>query len=121
MAHGSRILIADDDEAIRTALAFALAGEGYRPQEARSVEEVRSALLHEQWSLVLLDTLGTTGDERERFLLEVCELAGDTAVVLMTGWTDIARWAEEACPVAGVVTKPFDVPQLLRRVAEIVR
>jgi DNA-binding NtrC family response regulator len=112
-------VLADDDDTLRGIIAEALLAEGYGSGQAGTVEDVRSALTSEQWGLVLLDTLGTGGTEREELLQEVCQLRGDTPLLLITGWTDFAQWAEAACSIDGVLMKPFDLEKLLERVVQI--
>ena len=115
-----RILICDDDEALREVIAVALAAEGYRTAQASAFAEARAAVEAEQWALILLDTLGTLGTDRERQLADLCAKAEPSPVLIMTGWTDMAKWAEQTLPVAGVLQKPFDLDTLLQRVVEIV-
>jgi len=117
VAQTARILIADDDEFIRQMLVVALSDAGYSTGEAESVDAVRSALDSEQWDLVLLDTLGTRGQERVSVLADLCKRAGASPVVVLTGWSEVARWAEENGSVAGVLLKPLDLQALLDCVA----
>ena len=115
------ILIVDDDETLCDVLAAALALAGHPTHTARTAEAVRSALGVRAWTLVLIDTLGAPpGVEAEKVLLDVCERAGRAPVLVMTGSTEVAAWADSNLPVAGVLRKPFDLEPFLQRVAELV-
>jgi len=119
----SRILIVDDEEAIRDLIAFNLAKEGYQVALAGSGEEALRQVRAERPGLVVLDLMLPDIDG-----LEVCRrLKRDAATqdlpVLM-----LTAKGEEADIVTGLelgaddyVTKPFSPRVLLARIRAVLR
>jgi two-component system response regulator AtoC len=119
-----RVLVADDDDAIRTLLVELLTDEGYAPLEARTGREMLTQLNGpEPPALVLLDVQmpDMSGLEALR------ELAGTSGgeqlpVVMMTAFTT-ASIAMEAMKLGAFdyLTKPFDIEYVLSKVNEFFR
>ena len=116
-----KILIADDEPHIVTALEFLLQASGYEVLVARSGEQalalVRSARPH----LVLLDVMMP-----ERSGYEVCreirsrpEIARTRVVMLSAkgGRADVARGLEAGADL--YITKPFSNRELLDRIRQL--
>ena len=116
-----RVLIADDDPALQDVLEIALALNSYSPQVHGTREAVVSALRTEHWDLILLDTLGAAPGEETSMLTSISKLAGSTPVLLMTGSTTLAEWAQSNLKLAGILVKPFELEPFLGRVAEAVK
>ncbi len=112
----SRILIADDDEGIRSALASALEKEGHETLVAASGEEALGLLRNGLTDLLLLDLRmpGLSGLETlERARAECPELP----VILMTAYGSTEAVIEAMKLGAfDYVAKPLDPPDLLARV-----
>jgi DNA-binding response OmpR family regulator len=117
----SRLLIADDDESVRFALASVLRSEGYHVDEAADGVAAAERGTAGSYALVILDVEmpGMNG-------LEVCrrirKLRPATSILMLTGR------AEELDTIAGLdagaddyVIKPFRVAELLARVRAHVR
>jgi DNA-binding NtrC family response regulator len=121
MEQSERILIADDDETLGEVLAAALSLADYATDQVSTVESLRSAVESKHWALIVSDTMGVAfGEEAQRFLSELCQLAGTIPVLVMTGSKETAEWAAANLPVASVLAKPFDLDPFLARVAELV-
>jgi DNA-binding response OmpR family regulator len=117
---GPRILIADDDPVLRELLSLLLTTEGYSPEGAATPEAVLSAIKAEPWALILLDTLGATpGDPAFTAMSNLCQAAGDTPVMLMTGSTTVAKWGESNSAFADVLVKPFELDSFFYRVKRL--
>jgi len=116
-----RILIADDDDALRELLILLLANEGYSLQGVSTEEEALSAIKAEPWALILLDTLGQRPNDRGyAALTSIARAASGTPVMLTTGWDSVARWGRANPDFADVALKPFHMDWLLGRVYALV-
>jgi CheY-like chemotaxis protein len=113
--HGSAILVADDEESIRSVLAEIIEGLGYEVVASADGAEVLEQLRHQAVCLALLDgTLpGLDGD----LLREIRRAAPHLPLVLMSGYGQAELGQRAAVGVAGFLQKPFgpeDVAAILR-------
>jgi DNA-binding response OmpR family regulator len=115
-ASGARILIVEDDPAIREGLELNLGLDGHATVAAADGNTAQQAMARQRFDLVLLDVMlpGRNGFELLRFLRQRDH---DVPVVLLTARTD------EADKVLGLelgaddyVTKPFGLAELRARV-----
>ena len=113
-----RILIVDDEPAIRQLLVFALAGDGYLCEEAGDMPEAQRMLQQRVPDLILLDWMlpGISGVDFARRLRRE-QRTSSVPIIMLT-----AR-AEEADKIRGLdsgaddfITKPFSTRELLARV-----
>jgi two-component system, NtrC family, response regulator AtoC len=118
-ASNRRVLIADDDESIRSLLVDLLADEGYEPLEAATGKEMLEMYHGPQHpALVLMDVQmpDMTGLEALR---EISQTAGGEAVpiIMMTAFTT-ASIAIEATMLGAFdyLNKPFDIEYVLQKV-----
>ena len=118
-----KILIVDDEEAIREMLGYTLMKEGYTCIEAEDVEEARDKIKSELPNLVLLDWMlpGMSGIDYARRLRSVPETK-ELPIIMLT-----ARGSEDD-KVRGLetgaddyITKPFSTKELLARVKTVLR
>ncbi len=116
-----RILVVEDDPAIRTGLVDALTGAGYEPAEAADGPEGLRRALAEPLDLILLDLM-LPGLDGLELLREVRRCRAEMPVIILT-----AR-GREGDRVAGLklgaddyVVKPFSVRELLARVQAVLR
>lgn len=124
MATGKeKILIVDDEEAIREMLGYTLMKAGYTCIEAGDVEEARDIIKTELPNLVLLDWMlpGMSGIDYARRLRSVPETK-ELPIIMLT-----ARGSEDD-KVRGLetgaddyITKPFSTKELLARVKTVLR
>ena len=89
----SRILVADDQSAVREALRLLFATKGYQVGMADSPVKVLEAIAHEEYALLFIDlnyTRDTTsGQEGLNLLAEITKLDGGLPIVVMTAWATI--------------------------------
>src|SRR3989338_1013419 len=107
----SKILIVEDEAAIREKLGYTLMKEGYVCHEAADVEQARAIVLKDRPDLILLDWMlpGVSGIDYARRLRSDSETQG-IPVIMLT-----AKGDEEdkvRCLDTGVddyITKPFSI------------
>lgn len=121
LAETERILIVDDEEAIRTLLARLLGTHGYECVTSESPAAARRHLSEQAFALVLTD-VNMPGESGFDFAHEVHLDYPETAVVLVTG-VDDRRIAEAALAQGayGYVLKPFKANELLINVVNALR
>lgn len=120
--HG-KILIVDDEAAIRTMVSMVLNKADYACLEASTVAEARHCVTHEAPDLVLLDWMlpGISGADYARALRRE-PLTRHLPIIMLT-----ARTAEEDkirgldSGVDDYVTKPFSPRELLARIKALLR
>ncbi len=119
----NKILIVEDEQAIREMVAFHLSRAGYEIFEARDCREARESIADNRPDLALIDWMlpDTSGLELTRMLKrdDACE---DLAIIMLT-----AR-AEERDKVSGLeggaddyITKPFSPRELIARIQAVLR
>jgi two-component system response regulator MprA len=111
----SRVLVVDDDEAIRTVVGDALNDEGYDVRSARDGAEGLAVLSRWQPDVIVLD-LGLPrvgGDELARETRRN-DLAPNAATVVLSGEPGASRIATELG--ASFIPKPFDLNRLLHTI-----
>ena len=116
-----RILIVDDEDAIRTLLARLLGAHGYECFTAESAAAARRTLKETHIALVLSD-VNMPGESGLDFTREVLSEFPDTAVVMVTGLDD-RRYADVAIELGayGYVLKPFKPNELIINVGNALR
>ncbi len=108
-----RILIVDDEEAIRRLLYQKLSGEGYQCQEAGSADQALDKLGGNMVELVLLD-IKMPGKSGVELLPEIKASYPDTAVIMATATTDTSTAIQ--CMKQGAydyITKPFNLDEVV--------
>jgi two-component system phosphate regulon response regulator PhoB len=118
-----KILIVEDEAAIREMLGYTLMKEGYACLEAADVEQARALINKDRPDLILLDWMlpGVSGIDYARSLRSDSETQ-NIPIIMLT-----AR-GEEADKVRGLdtgvddyVTKPFSTKELLARLRAVLR
>lgn len=107
------IMIIDDDTHISEMLSEALSSEGYTVSAAYSGTEALMLLSGKKPDLVLLDLMlpGLTG---EKLLPKI----KDIPVIVVSAKADVSNKVELLlCGAADYITKPFDMQELLARIA----
>ena len=88
MPQKNRILVVDDEDALRTVLSSELEGEGYKVASAADGSEAIEILKKEGFDLILLDIKMPNVDGFE-VLKFVKENHPDTKVIMLTGFADL--------------------------------
>jgi len=118
MSMNTKILVVDDEQAIRDSLAKMLRAEGYEIVLAENGQAAIEKLGQEPFSLLLLD-LGLPLKDGWTTLKWLNEVNPVFPVIVITG-----RWKQgELAEAAGadvLMEKPLDVPRLLQNIRELV-
>jgi two-component system response regulator ResD len=117
--NSEKVLIVDDDDAIRTMVERILRRERFHVESARDGFEAIEKLSRNEYSAILLDLMMPRVDGLQvlRFL-EAERNAPKPWVIVMTANTQIAVEAEGSKPLFRVLSKPFDIRQLVDHVRE---
>lgn len=111
-----RILVVDDDDAMREMMALALAKEGYRVERANSATDGVAALAESPFDLVVADIY--LGDGTGLDLVNAIEeRQSDTRIILVTarGSVETAAFARSH-GVFDYLAKPFELDHFMGRV-----
>lgn len=120
-ASRSRVLVVDDDPAIRTSLSRALALEGYAVETARDGNEALSMMLSFEPGVLVLDLMMPNVDG-----LSVCRVlrseGSKVPILMLTARTETSdRVAGLDAGADDYLCKPFALEELLARVRALVR
>jgi DNA-binding NtrC family response regulator len=119
MPDKSKILVVDDEDALRTVLSGELASEGYDVKTAGDGDEAIQNLQKENFDLVLLDIKmpRLNGFEVLKF---VKEKYTKTKVVMLTGFADLKNAIEsKKLGAEDFISKPYDLVDLLTTVERV--
>ncbi len=112
-----KILVVDDDDAIRTMVERVLRREKYEVESARDGYEAIEKLTRGDYATVLLDLMMPRVDGHG--VLKYLETTPETPrVIVMTANLQGASETASASPVFRVLSKPFDIKQLVTHVRE---
>ncbi len=119
MPEKSRILVVDDEDALRTVLSGELASEGYDVQTAGDGDDAIQSLQKQNYDLLLLDIKmpRMNGFEVLKF---VKEKYPKTKVVMLTGFADLKNAIEsKKLGAEDFVSKPYDLVDLLTTIERV--
>ncbi|HET6272708.1 MAG: Response regulator [Bacteroidetes bacterium] len=119
MADKSKILVVDDEDALRTVLSNELTSEGYDVSTASDGDEAISTIQKGLYDLVLLDIKmpRLNGFEVLKF---VKEKHPKTKVVMLTGFADLKNAIEsKKLGAEDFVSKPYDLVDLLTTIERV--
>ncbi|HXG38053.1 MAG TPA: response regulator [Bacteroidota bacterium] len=115
----NRILVVDDEDALRTVLSSELEGEGYIVQMAGDGDEAIKILEKNTFDLILLDIKMPTVDGFE-VLKFVKQHSPTTKVIMLTGFADLKNAIEsKKLGAEDFVSKPYDLVDLLTTVERV--
>ena len=115
-----RILLAEDEDAMRTYLARALENAGYDVVAVDRGTEALPLLESEHFDLLLSDIVMPEMDGIE--LAQRCnELSASTKVMFITGFAAVTLKASREQPRAKVLSKPFHLKDLVLEVDRMFR
>ena len=107
-----RILLAEDDEAMRLYLSRALERVGYQVVSVDRGTDAVPLLENERFDLLLTDIVMPEMDGIE-LAQRAAELAPDVRVMFITGFAAVALKAGRRTPDAKVLSKPFHLKDLV--------
>jgi len=110
-----RILLAEDDDAMRQYLARALERSGYDVVSVDRGTEALPLLEAQSFDLLLTDIVMPEMDGIE-LAQHVAKVAPDTRVMFITGFAAVTLKAGKAVPQAKVLSKPFHLRDLVLEV-----
>ena len=119
MPEKRRILVVDDEDALRTVLSGELVSEGYDVRTAADGDEAVTSLQKENFDLILLDIKmpRMNGFEVLKF---VKEKFPKTKVVMLTGFADLKNAIEsKKLGAEDFVSKPYDLVDLLTTIERV--
>jgi signal transduction histidine kinase len=113
---GLRILLIDDDDAVRDVLCETLAELGHEVTSTESAPKGLEAFAADKFDLVVLDFAmpGMNGAEAARAILQA---APGQKILFVTGYSETAA-LEAAAPGAPVLRKPFQPEEVARALRE---
>jgi two-component system, cell cycle response regulator CpdR len=113
-----RILLAEDDEAMRTYLGRALENAGYEVVAVDRGTDALPYLQTEKFDLLLSDIVMPEMDGIE--LAQHCaEVSPGTKVMFITGFAAVTLRASREAPQARVLSKPFHLRDLVIEVQRV--
>lgn len=113
-----RILLAEDEEAMRAYLARALQNAGYEVVAVGRGTEALPLLEREHFDLLLSDIVMPEMDGIE--LAQICsEVSPRTKVMFITGFAAVSLRASREAPQARVLSKPFHLRDLVLEVQRV--
>jgi len=119
MAVKNKILVVDDEEALRTVLSAELEGEGYLVNTAADGDEAIKIIGAQQFHLILLDIKMPNVDGFE-VLKFVKQHQPSTKVIMLTGFADLKNAIEsKKLGAEDFVSKPYDLVDLLTTVERV--
>ncbi|NMW31691.1 response regulator [Altererythrobacter sp. RZ02] len=117
-SHAPRILLAEDDDAMRGYLTRALEKAGYEVVSVDRGTEAVPRLEAEHFDLLLSDIVMPEMDGIE--LAQRCnEVSPHTKVMFITGFAAVTLKASKEQPTAKVLSKPFHLRDLVLEVQRI--
>jgi two-component system cell cycle response regulator CpdR len=113
-----RILLAEDDDAMRAYLARALENAGFEVVAVDRGTDALPFLANERFDLLLSDIVMPEMDGIE--LAQRCaEISPETRVMFITGFAAVALKASREAPRAKILSKPFHLRDLVLEVQRV--
>lgn len=119
MSAKRRILVVDDEDALRTVLSAELNSEGYDVNTAADGLEALAELQKNGFDLVLLDIKMPNMNGFE-VLKVIKEKYAETKVIMLTGFADLKNAIEsKKLGAEDFVSKPYDLVDLLTTIDRV--
>jgi two-component system KDP operon response regulator KdpE len=116
----TRVLVVDDDVAIRRVVATGLSARGYEVLEATTAAEGLAAAATDRPDVVILD-LGLPDGDGEEVCRRMREFSRVPVLVLSVETSDRRKVDALDAGADDFVTKPFSMPELLARIRAALR
>lgn len=117
---GVRVLVVDDERAIRRFLSLSLQSQSYEVFEASSVGEGLARMLEVRPDLIILD-LGLPDRDGREFIEEIRSWSQVPLIVLSVRDREEEKVAALDAGANDYVTKPFGIGELLARMRAVLR
>jgi two-component system phosphate regulon response regulator PhoB len=119
----TRILVVEDEDAVRELLVATLEGAGYQPLSAADVAEAEASMAERAPELILLDWMlpGMSGIEFTRRLRKEPALREVPIIMLTARGEEHSKVTGLEAGVDDYVTKPFSTRELLARIKAVLR
>jgi DNA-binding response OmpR family regulator len=114
----TRVLVVDDDAAIRQVIAFALSDEGFEVDQAKDGLTALEVIDRRHPDLILLD-MRMPGMDGWEFVKRYRERPHQAPIIVLTAAQDAAQRGAEV-NAAGCLSKPFDLDTLIETVSALV-
>jgi DNA-binding response OmpR family regulator len=114
------VLVVDDDRDLAEALAMILTTYGFEAEAVHDGDEALAAVSARMPSLIILDMLMPRMSGWE-FAREFAARYGRAAKIVVVSAAENARQRAAEIAADGVLSKPFDLQQLIELVARLVR
>lgn len=119
MSQKGKILVVDDEDALRTVLSAELSGEGYDVGTAADGVEAVAMLQKARYQLVLLDIRMPNMNGFE-VLKVIKDKHPGTKVIMLTGFADLKNAIEsKKLGAEDFVSKPYDLVDLLTTIERV--
>ncbi len=119
MADKSKILVVDDEDALRTVLSGELESEGYQVDSAADGDEAIKTVQTKPFDLVLLDIKMPKVDGFE-VLKFIKQNYPKMKVIMLTGFADLKNAIEsKKLGAEDFVSKPYDLVDLLTTIERV--
>lgn len=119
MTDKNRILVVDDEDALRTVLSSELEGEGYEVDTAGDGDEAIDIVQKKPFHLVLLDIKMPKVDGFE-VLKFIKDKFPHVKVIMLTGFADLKNAIEsKKLGAEDFVSKPYDLVDLLTTIERV--
>ncbi|GJM06126.1 MAG: phosphate regulon transcriptional regulatory protein PhoB [marine bacterium B5-7] len=118
-----KILIVEDEEAIRDMLGYSLMKEGFSCDEAADIDQARASVESNCPSLILLDWMlpGMSGIDYARRLRSVPETRDVPIIMLTAKGEELDKVKALDSGADDYITKPFSTKELVARVKAVLR
>jgi DNA-binding response OmpR family regulator len=117
MNSAGRILVADDDEAFRSATLFLLRGRGYECDDAATGQEAAEKIQNNQYDLLISDIM-MPGNQDLQLIRTTPKLREGLPVILVTGFPTVQSAVQSVgLSVASYLIKPVKPAILIETVA----
>jgi len=116
----TRLLIVDDDPGIRELTAAFLAGHGYIVDTAGSGDEMRSAMMAADYSLIVLDLM-MPGEDGLSIIRSLDPTSAPPIIIVSVMGTDVDKVVGLEMGADDYLAKPANPRELLARVRSVLR
>lgn len=120
MSSGFRILIVDDDQALRMIISEELAAEGFIVDEAERTEQALENLNQREYDVAVVD-LNLSGESGLDILKFISQSGGSCKAITMTGACKRDAVESMEFGAADFVSKPFEMDELITIIKTVLR